>query len=282
MNAAELLKERGLSPKKSWGQNFLVDPNVQKKLAQLCEVGPEDRLVIEIGAGTGALTEMLVGSGAPVLAIERDRDLAALLRDRFALTPGLSLIETNALDFDLAHAAAKAGGRVKLVGNLPYHLSAPILFMALDARASLCSAHFLLQKEVALRLCAGPREEDYSLLSVLTQRVAKASLAAQVSRHCFFPKPQVDSAFVSLRFLENPPGGALPDAFFTAFVKAAFSKRRKTLMNSLRQQGFLHLSDDALQALAARFPERLKGRAEELSVAQFVEMAEVLWEKEKP
>lgn len=272
---AELLKEHGLSPKKSWGQNFLTDPRALDRIVAACDLSPEDTVVVEIGAGTGVLTERLIGEGRTVWAVERDRDLVRLLSKRFADQPGLRLLEMNALDLDLTGFSLSPGERIKVIGNLPYHLTAPILFLLLAHRRALRSAHVMIQKEVARRILATPGGREYGLLSVLLGRIAHFGRRVEVGRGSFLPPPQVDSTFMSLSFKpdSNDP---FTDEFFTSFVKASFHHRRKTLLNSLSQQPFFEMSHARMAAFRERFEDRLALRAETLSVEQYVEMAAFL------
>ena len=227
----------------------------------------EDRRVVEIGAGLGALTERLLAEGRTVVAIERDRDMVHVLRERFSDDARLVIAEDNALTFD--YTAQAVEGPFKLVGNLPYQLSSSILFLALENRRILRSAHFLLQKEVAQRLVAKPGTKDYSILSVLFQRVFMVQREALISRGAFVPQPQVESLFVSLFPRTEPVFNVEDEDAFARFVKGAFHQRRKTLENGLKRQPFFALPEEGLATLQQRFPDWMKQRAEQLDVTQF-------------
>ncbi|TMA28816.1 MAG: ribosomal RNA small subunit methyltransferase A [Deltaproteobacteria bacterium] len=258
---AELLRRHGLRAKKEWGQNFLGDDHLLGQLAALARVGPGDT-VVELGAGLGHLTRALAATGARVIAVERDRELVPILREQLA---GVEIVEADAKSFDL-----EAVGRPLVVcGNLPYHLSSPILFHLLDQRAALRRAVLLLQREVAERIAAPPGGRDYGLLSVLAQRVAEVNIALAVPRHAFTPPPEVESAALSLEFLDPPRARVDDEQRFRALVKAAFSHRRKTLWNSLRN------FPEARTALerADIDPQR---RAETLSVEEFAALERAL------
>jgi len=251
---AELLRRHGLRPKKEWGQNFLGDEQILDSLAALARLQPGD-VVVELGAGLGHFTRALARTGAKVIAVERDRELAPILREQL---PGIEVIEADAASFDL-----KTIGRGLVVcGNLPYHLSSPILFHLLDQREALKRAVLLLQAEVAERIAAPPGGRDYGLLSVLLQQVADASLGLHVPRHAFTPPPEVESVALVLDFLPQPRAAVSDEQRFRALVKAAFSQRRKTLWNALRS---LPGAREALQR-ARIDPQR---RGETLSVAEF-------------
>ncbi len=268
----EWLDRYSLRPKKSWGQNFLSDANMRARIGRACELTASDRVVVEIGAGTGALTEQLIAPERIVFAIERDRELVPLLNERFGEGSGVRVIEANAVDWPIETAAREAGRAVKVVGNLPYQITAPLLFKFMDERTHITSAHLLVQKEVGERLVAKPGSKDYSLLTVLLGRLAEVEKAVDVPRSCFYPPPRVDSRFVTIRFKPEVAPSSF-DTLFRALVKAAFHQRRKTLANSLSRQPFLDLSADVLAALKDVYPKQLTQRAEEHPVEFFVELA---------
>ncbi len=226
---ADLLRRHGLRPKKEWGQNFLGDERLLSSLAALARLRPGD-WVVELGAGLGHLTRALAATGAHVVAVERDRELVPILR---AELPDADVAEADAKSFDLRGVAARAGQRVVVCGNLPYHLSSPILFHLLDQREAVRRAVLLLQREVAERIAARPGGRDYGLLSVLLQHVAEPKLELTVPRHAFTPPPEVESAALVLEFLDGPRAEVRDEARFRALVKAAFSHRRKTLWNAV-------------------------------------------------
>jgi 16S rRNA (adenine1518-N6/adenine1519-N6)-dimethyltransferase len=253
---SELLRRHGLRPKKEWGQNFLGDPRILGELAALAEVRPGET-VVELGAGLGHLTRALAATGARVVAVERDRDLAPILR---AELPQVQIVEADAKSFDLT--AAARGERIVVCGNLPYHLSSPILFHLLDQRTVLRRAVLLLQREVAERVAAPPGGRDYGVLSVLVQHVADARIGLQVDRRAFTPPPEVESSALVLDFLPRPRAEVRDERRFRTLVKAAFAQRRKTLWNALKP---LPGAREALER-AGIDPQR---RGETLSVAEF-------------
>lgn len=265
MKPGELLRRHGLRPKKEWGQNFLGDEHLLASLAALARLRPGDT-VVELGAGLGHFTRALAATGARVVAVERDRELAPILREQL---PQVEVVEADAKSFDLRAAAARAGGRIVVCGNLPYHLSSPILFHLLDQREAVRRAVLLLQREVAERIAAPPGGRDYGLLSVLVQHVADATLALSVPRHAFTPPPEVESSALVVEFLEKPRAEVRDERRFRSLVKAAFSQRRKTLWNSLKPVpgGREALSKSGVD------PQR---RAETLSVEEFASIERVL------
>ena len=229
---ASILRRHHLKPKKEWGQNFLGDERILASLAELADLHAGDT-VVELGAGLGHFTRALAATGAKVIAVERDRELAPILREELAPL-GVQVEEADAKSFDLAPFAAAAGKPVVLVGNLPYHLSSSILFHLLDQRAFVRRAVFLLQREVAERVAAPPGGKDYGLLSVLLGLYADASVGLEVPRGAFLPPPAVESSALVLQMLPAPRAEVRDEQRFRAVVKAAFAQRRKTLSNALR------------------------------------------------
>jgi 16S rRNA (adenine1518-N6/adenine1519-N6)-dimethyltransferase len=258
---AELLRKHGLRPKKEWGQNFLGDERALSELARLARIEKGDT-VVELGAGLGHFTQALAATGARVVAVERDRELVPVLRSEL---PSVEVAEADAKSFDFA----QFGRRVIVCGNLPYHLSSPILFHLLDQRAFVKRAVLLLQREVADRIAAPPGGRDYGLLSVLVQHVADAHVGLEVSRHFFTPPPEVESCALVLDFLDAPRAEVHDEARFRALVKAAFSQRRKTLWNALKSFA------GGRAALEKAGIDRQR-RAETLSVAEFAALERAL------
>lgn len=225
-----LLDKYDLRAKKSWGQNFLGDEAILDDIARLAAPRPGER-VVELGAGLGHLTARLLARGAAVTAVERDRDMARVLRGE--LGDRVTLLEADAARLD--YAALAAGAPLAVVGNLPYHLTSPILFGLLDQVAHVTRAVFLLQREVAERLAASPGEKDWGVLSVFLQREAEVSVERIVPPGAFFPPPKVHSAVIHVAFRPPAPAAAVADpARFRRLVKAGFAQRRKTLGNALK------------------------------------------------
>ncbi|MBK9516488.1 MAG: 16S rRNA (adenine(1518)-N(6)/adenine(1519)-N(6))-dimethyltransferase RsmA [Anaeromyxobacter sp.] len=224
-----LLDKYDLRAKKSWGQNFLGDEHILDDIARLAAPRPGVR-VLELGAGLGHLTARLLARGAEVTAVERDRDMALVLRGE--LGDRITLLEADAARLD--YAALAAGRPLVVVGNLPYHLTSPILFGLLDQVGHVSAAVFLLQREVAERLAASPGQKDWGVLSVFLQREAEVSVERIVPPGAFFPPPKVHSAVIHVAFRPPAPGAAVLDAArFRKLVKAGFAQRRKTLKNAL-------------------------------------------------
>lgn len=266
------LDDRGLRPKKSFGQNFLHDETHVAAIAAevLGTTGSPPSAIVELGGGTGALTAHLVAGEAPVHVVERDRDLVPVLKQRFAeeVESGkLTVHEANATTFDVASVLGHAGTGA-LCGNLPYHLTSTLLLNALDTADSLRVAVFLIQKEVADRVAAPPGTKAYGLLSVLLAARFDARLVRVVPAGAFWPVPEVDGGVLRLTPVTRSDG-EVPLEALKRVAKAAFGKRRKTLHNSLKA---FAAGDQMLEA-AGLDP---KARPETLDVEAFLRLARAL------
>ena len=279
-----LLERYDLRAKKTWGQNFLGDPGVLNDIAALAAPAAGET-VVELGAGLGHLSARLLRRGARVVAVERDRDMVRVLRRE--LGDRLMLLEADAARLDWPGLATRFGTsdapgaapRLAVAGNLPYHLSSPILFSLLDSAPSIRRAVFLLQREVAERLAAEPGGKEYGLLSVLLQRQAEVEVARRVPAGAFWPPPKVESAVLCARF--RPPADAvLDEARFRRLVKAGFAQRRQTLRNAL-EAGRVAPPERLAAALEAAGIDPAR-RGETLSVAEWAALERALGEPEGP
>jgi 16S rRNA (adenine1518-N6/adenine1519-N6)-dimethyltransferase len=217
--------------RKRFGQHFLHDPAVISRIVAAIALRPGDAAV-EIGPGRGALTPLLLAAAGQLDAVEIDRDLAALLRTRFADTPGFVLHERDALEMDWQQLARARGVRLRLIGNLPYNISTPLLFRLLRDAEAMFDMHFMLQKEVVDRILAAPGSRTYGRLTVMLSPLVTASRVLDVGAGAFQPPPRVSSAMVRLAVNPAPPDWARSPQY-TAVVAAAFGQRRKTLRNAL-------------------------------------------------
>ena len=219
--------------RKRFGQHFLHDPRILARIVQALAAHPGDHLV-EIGPGRGALTERLLAlPGCTLDAIEIDRDLAAQLRGRFTGSPDRALHEGNALEFDFSALAGERGGRLRIVGNLPYNISTPLLFHLLRHAAAIADLTVMLQREVVVRIAAAPGNRDYGRLSVMLAPQLQAERLFDVGPGAFQPPPQVWSAVVRLTVRAQPLFPVSPH--YATVVAAAFAQRRKTLRNALSE-----------------------------------------------
>jgi 16S rRNA (adenine1518-N6/adenine1519-N6)-dimethyltransferase len=248
--------------KKHLGQNFLHERGVIDKIVLAIDPQPGDRIV-EVGPGQGALTFPLLDRHGALTAIEFDRDLLVPLAAAAQAHGELTLLNADVLDVDFS--ALAAGARIRLVGNLPYNLSSPILFHALDHAAAIHDMHFMLQKEVVERMAAAPGSKVYGRLSVMLQAYCAVTPLFKVPPGAFRPAPKVDSAVVRLLPRQPSEIGIDDPARFAQVVRAAFGQRRKTLRNALSG-----VADAAMIEAAGLRPD---ARAEQLSVADFIRLA---------
>jgi 16S rRNA (adenine1518-N6/adenine1519-N6)-dimethyltransferase len=218
--------------RKRFGQHFLHDPSVLERIVSAIDPRPGDHLV-EIGPGGGALTRLLLQSGIDALdAVEIDRDLTGSLRVQFASFSGFALHRCDALEFDFAELARSRGGKLRVVGNLPYNISTPLLFHLLASVASIEDMHVMLQREVAERIAAAPGDASYGRLTIMLAPWVDVDLLFEVGPGAFRPPPRVWSAVVRLSVRPEPSFAISPS--FSRVVSAAFSHRRKTLRNALK------------------------------------------------
>ena len=250
---------------KRLGQNFLIDPNIIRKIVAAAELSPEDT-VLEIGPGRGVLTEALSRAARCVVAIEIDPQLHRLLQDKQTDWPNVELICADAL----THPLDSLSPGVIVVANLPYYISTPLLFRLLEHRPRFPRLVLMLQNEVADRLVAKAGSADYGVLSVMAQYAADMTKVFRVSAQCFRPRPEVGSAVVVLRVKKNALLSPQEEPTFAGLVKAAFAHRRKTLVNSLRDEGH---KPEVVMAALDETGISATARAETLTLQQFVQLA---------
>ncbi len=277
MNLNDRLKKHHITLQKKYGQNFIGDPALLERIATVCDWQPGDR-ALEIGPGAGTLTRAIAREAEEVLAVEIDRRLAPLLEETLADCANVHLVFTDALKADLDALMRDTlgwDGRYKLIANLPYYITTPLIMHVLEDSEKVSELVIMVQKEVGERLCAAPGSKAYGAVTVMVQYAATVARAFDVGRHAFVPAPEVDSTILHLIPYEKRPIQAQSDAVLRRVVKAAFSQRRKTLRNSLSSLG----CDKALirQALEAAGIEDSR-RAETLSVAEFIALADAFYE----
>lgn len=271
-NVTNILREHNLRIKKKFGQNFLIDDNVLDKIIDTSEITKDD-FVIEIGPGLGSLTERLISSANKVLAYEIDTDLIPVLQAAFK-DERFHLIEADILkrdiDKDIAAIDPKIDA-VTVVANLPYYITTPILMKCLETSKKIKRVVVMMQYEVAKRITASTHTKDYNALSIAVQYRAKTHFAFKVPKNVFIPAPNVDSAIITLDFHDKYQGEVLSEAFFFSFIKAAFSQRRKTLVNNLYASLNIEKSDvlDVLEDLKIN----AQARAETISLEQFIKLS---------
>lgn len=272
------LASHGLIPKRSFGQNFLTDPGVAARIADLAV--PRGGTVIEVGAGLGALTRPLLERADRVIAVERDRDLVPILSTEFSdqLAAGrLNVVEADAKNLDLAQVFAGCPRPYGLCGNIPYSITGALFRMATESARIVERVVFLVQMEVARRVAAIPASAEYGALSVFVQAAFETSRPLLVRRGAFYPSPKVDSAVVVLVPRTEP---VAESQVFAALVRGAFGQRRKKLANSWRTA--LNWDGAKLSRVARQAGIDLNDRGERLTVADFARMAEAVEEQSEP
>jgi 16S rRNA (adenine1518-N6/adenine1519-N6)-dimethyltransferase len=267
-NEKEVLRARRFQPRRALGQNFLHDRELLDRIVAMSETAPGDR-VLEIGAGAGTLTRALCRAGARVTALEVDRALEPVLSETLRAAGDITLLFDDILRTDLheLHRAHMDGGPFRVVANLPYYITTPILMKLLESGLPIISLTVMVQKEVAERICAQPGGRDYGVLSVMAQYYTLPLLVATVPASAFDPSPRVDSAIVHMTARECPPVDVPSAQAFRRVVRAAFSQRRKQIANSLAS-GLGVTREQARQLLAASDIDP-GARAETLTLAQF-------------
>ena len=270
------LEQRGLRPRRGWGQNFLIDGNIARQIVEAAELFPGDAAV-EIGPGAGALTAILARRGIPLLALELDRGLAAALEEMLQPFPQVRVLHQDAMKVkwrELIEGYFGPGAAPVLIANLPYQISGPLLYNLFKENFPFKKAVLMFQKEVAARLVAAPGSDSYGALSVFCRYYTDAEILFPVSRQVFWPRPQVDSAVVKLqprpRLLE-----AGEEELFWQIVQASFRQRRKMLANSLG--GVFSGGREELLVILRRAGIEPQARAEELSAEQFAKIARIAY-----
>ena len=256
-----------IKPKQSLGQNFLVDDNIARKIAREMNFAKDDVLV-EVGPGKGALTKHLVGTAQHLLAFEIDQRLIVDLQAAYS-REDVTVFHQDFLEVSLEELCRTYGKPVRVVGNLPYHLTSPILFKTFEQRTAVADLTVMVQKEVAQRIVGQPSTKEYGILAVLSRFYGEPKVLFNVSPGCFFPRPKVDSAVVNIALHRTLPFH-VAENFFTLVVKTTFGKRRKTLRNSLQ---FLPFEPQQIDRITEANGALLKRRPEELSVAEFAMLA---------
>ncbi|MDZ7263981.1 MAG: 16S rRNA (adenine(1518)-N(6)/adenine(1519)-N(6))-dimethyltransferase RsmA [candidate division KSB1 bacterium] len=253
-----------IRPRKSLGQNFLQDQNIVRKIIGALHLSAVDH-VLEIGPGQGALTRLILPAAALVVAVEIDARMVQLLHEQFSNWPNFVLRQEDVLRSDFQHLLA-AAARWKVVANLPYHITSPVIFKLMAHRNSIVSATLMVQREVAERIVAGPGSKAYGILSVLSQYHADVKWLFPVSRHVFVPRPKVDSAVIQYHFRPETRLDEDGEALFQQIVKTTFNKRRKMLRHSLRSMPQIKIDLNQVDF-------DLELRPEQLSVDGFIELS---------
>ncbi len=273
----ETIKKYTFHFQKKFGQNFLIDEHVIDKILRAADICKED-VVLEIGPGFGTMTQYIAERAKEVIAIEIDKNLIPILKDTLASYDNVSIINDDILKVDLnALADSKNNGRpFKVVANLPYYITTPIIMGIFENHVPVDSMTVMVQKEVAERMQAAPGTRDYGALSLAVQYYAKPYIAANVPPNCFMPRPGVGSTVIRLTRWKEPPVAVKDEQLMFQLIRAAFNQRRKTLQNSIHNfAGLLFSKEQVSEALKQMsLPETVRGEA--LTLAQFAELADIL------
>jgi len=267
------LSEYGLFPKKRLGQHFLFDRNILNKIIQSAEVGREDT-ILEVGPGLGQMTLALADRAKKVIAVEIDERLVAILKQKVENYPNVEVIRSDILKVDFKHLFKKEALPIKVVANLPYQISTPLLFRFIESKETFSDLFLMLQKEVAERMKASPGRKEYGPLSIFIQTYAEVSIQLTIKPSAFFPAPKVESALVHMAWKEKPMIEADDEEWFKRVVKACFGYRRKTLINALKHSElYLPESFESRMEKIGIDPRR---RPETLTIKEFAKLAEIL------
>ncbi len=273
----EMIQKNHFNFQKRYGQNFLIDAHVLEKIIAAAGITKDD-FVLEIGPGIGTMTQYLAEAAREVTAVEIDRNLISILEETLAEYENVTVVNQDILKVDIAALVKeKNGGRpIKVVGNLPYYITTPIVMGLLESAVPLESITVMVQKEVALRMQAGPGTKDYGALSLAVQYYAEPYLAANVPPNCFIPRPGVGSAVIRLTRREAPAVTVQNEKQMFSLIRASFGQRRKTLVNGLKNSSELSFSKEQITAAFARVGLDGNVRGETLTLEQFAALSDAL------
>lgn len=276
-NTLAVLQKYNFNFQKKYGQNFLIDTNILDKIIAAAEITKED-CVIEIGPGIGTMTQYLAESAKEVAAVEIDKNLIPILEDTLSAYDNVTIINEDILKVDINRIVQEknAGRPVKVVANLPYYITTPIIMGLFESHVPLKSITVMVQKEVADRMQVGPGTKDYGALSLAVQYYAKPQVVANVSPNCFIPKPGVGSAVIRLTRYKEPPVKAADERYMFRVIRAAFNQRRKTLVNSLMNAGSLGVSRERILEALEELELGASVRGEALTLEQFAKLSDLL------
>ena len=277
-----IMERYGFNFKKGFGQNFLIDSNILENIADAAGITEEDT-VLEVGPGFGALTQVVAERAKKVIALEIDTKLIPILSETLAAYDKIEIINACVVKCDIEKRYAKKndGKPFKVVANLPYYITTPIIMDMLEKRNAVDSMTVMVQKEVAERMQAGPGNSEYGALSIAVQFYSEAEINMIVQPSCFMPRPKVASAVITLKLRNEPPVEVCDKKLFFKLVKCAFGQRRKTLLNTLCNQGVFDISKEEMAAVinSAGLDEKIRGEA--MSIKQFADLTEKIYELKK-
>ncbi|MGN0151684.1 MAG: 16S rRNA (adenine(1518)-N(6)/adenine(1519)-N(6))-dimethyltransferase RsmA [Wujia sp.] len=271
----EIIKKYNFAFQKRFGQNFLIDGHVVEKIVRAADISRED-IVVEIGPGIGTMTQYLAEAAGQVYAVEIDKNLLPVLDETLAEYDNVTVINDDILKVDIA--ALTGGKPVKIVANLPYYITTPIIMGLFEEHVPVRSITVMVQKEVALRMQAGPGSKDYGALSLAVQYYAEPYIVANVPPNCFIPRPNVGSAVIRLTNYTEPPVYVKDEKLMFRLIRASFNQRRKTLQNGIHNSSELNYTKEhVVEALKQMgLPDTIRGEA--LTLQQFAALSNILSE----
>lgn len=278
-NTIEILQKYQFSSQKKFGQNFLIDAHVLDKIIRAADIGKDD-MVLEIGPGIGTMTQYLAEAAGKVIAVEIDRNLIPILQDTLDGYENVRLINEDVLKLDLRKLVQEEneGKPVKVVANLPYYITTPIIMGLFEGSVPVSSITVMVQKEVAERMKSGPGNKDYGALSLAVQYYADTYLVANVPPNCFMPRPKVGSAVIRLTRHERPPVETVDEKLMFDIIRAAFNQRRKTLANGLNNSDKLDFPKETIVNTIERLGKGAGVRGEMLTLKEFADLSNYLAE----
>ena len=273
----EVIKKYEFCFQKKFGQNFLIDGHVLDKIIAGAGVTKDD-MVLEIGPGIGTMTQYLAEAAGKVVAVEIDRNLLPILQETLADYDNVKVIHADVLSLDLEKLVQEEndGRPIKVVANLPYYITTPIIMALFEQHVPLANVTVMVQKEVAARMKSGPGSKDYGALSLAVQYYAEPYIVANVPCNCFMPRPNVDSAVIRLTRYEEPPVQVKDEKMLFKIIRASFNQRRKTLQNGLNNSSELNFTKDQIAAAIAEAGFSPSVRGEALTLEQFAKLTDIL------
>ncbi len=273
-NTSEILQKYQFRMQKKYGQNFLIDTNILRKIIEAAQITKED-CVLEIGPGIGTMTQYLAEAAGSVIAVEIDKDLIPILEETLGDYDNVTLIHADILKVDLHKLSEEQGkGRpFKVVANLPYYITTPIIMALFESHIPLTSITVMVQSEVADRMQVGPGTKDYGALSLAVQYFAKPEVVARVPASCFIPRPNVDSTVIRLVRHTSPPVEVADEAYLFAIIRASFNQRRKTLVNGLVNAENLGVTRQQVEEVLEQMGISKTIRGETFTLERFAELS---------
>ena len=277
-NTIEVLQKYNFIFQKKYGQNFLIDTHVLDKIVRAAQIEPDD-CVLEIGPGIGTMTQYLACAARRVIAVEIDRALIPILEDTLGGYDNVKIINEDVLKTDIARLAEEENGGepLKVVANLPYYITTPIIMGLFESGVPLRSITVMVQKEVADRMQTGPGSKDYGALSLAVQYYAKPYIVANVPPNCFMPRPKVGSAVIRLERYQKPPVRTEDERLMFRLIRASFNQRRKTLANGLKNSPELDFTKEEIESAIGQLGREPGVRGEALTLEEFANLTNILY-----